>query len=205
MDSSATVVSGRAVLLARDDIDTDAIYPARFLNTIERDGLGQYLFADWRDANAPELAPFQQQTKLCADVLVGGRNFGCGSSREHAVWALADCGIRAIVALSFGDIFRSNCTCNGIVTAQLTTGEHRTIVDALRHAADVELTIDLLKQRITLADRASVPFQIDADIIRQLCSREDDIEITLRHAAELLVYERRVASKMAWLCEWRSG
>lgn len=122
-------ITGRAALLARDDIDTDAIFPAQFLKKTGRSGMGVHLFADWVAAGHPEAAFVTAEHRV--NILVAGRNFGCGSSREHAVWALADHGIQAIVALSFGDIFRNNCVKNGIVAATVTPQDHAALVLAV--------------------------------------------------------------------------
>ena len=196
-------ISGRALLIPRDDVDTDAIYPARFLNTIKRYGLGGYLFADWRESGREELAEFAGQEKVQASVLVAGRNFGCGSSREHAVWALADCGIGAVVALSFGDIFRSNCTKNGIVTAVVSAADYRVITDAMSFPENREIAVDLTQRLVKLPDGARLPFAIDAGDAQQLLSGKDGIAATLEHVHLLEAYEKKIAKTMPWLGPWK--
>ncbi len=150
-------VSSAALLLAVDDIDTDQIIPARFLKTTQRRGLGAHLFADWRYADDgtprpgfPLNAPGAAQRR----ILVGGRNFGCGSSREHAPWALADFGIQAVVATSFADIFRGNALKNGIVPVQLEPRPHATLVRHLTARPDAILTVDVAAQQLRATNEA---------------------------------------------------
>ncbi len=168
MRKPITTVKGPVAVLKRDDIDTDALFPAQFLKKTVREGMGLHLFADWIASGQPEAAFVTAPTQT--RILLAGRNFGCGSSREHAVWALADYGIEAIVALSFGDIFRSNCVKNGVVAAVVTPEDH----DAL-----MALTRD--------GDQA------------QLMSGEDDITRTLRYAEVIARHEAKVAAETPWL------
>jgi len=155
-----TSITSRTVVLPRTDIDTDQIIPARFLRTTSREGLGKQLFSDWRyladGSPNPEFELNQPQAAGCS-VLVGGRNFGCGSSREHAPWALLDFGIRAVVSTEFADIFRSNALKNGLVPV---------IVDDATHAwlianPGVEVTVDLTSSSLKLPDGRSVVFPIE--------------------------------------------
>jgi 3-isopropylmalate/(R)-2-methylmalate dehydratase small subunit len=139
-------IESPALLLPVDDIDTDQIIPARFLKTTVRRGLGDHLFADWRydAAGAPRHGfALNAPTALGRRILVGGRNFGCGSSREHAPWALADYGIQAIVAPSFADIFRNNALKNGVVPVQVSAEAHAAVVAGVRAAPDVPLVVDV--------------------------------------------------------------
>jgi 3-isopropylmalate/(R)-2-methylmalate dehydratase small subunit len=122
-------VNGPPVLLERDDVDTDAIFPARYLKTVERRGLGVHLFADWRDADS---ALHWARPAPSARNLLAGRNFGCGSSREHAAWSLADAGVHAVLALSFGDIFRTDCIRNEIVAATWFLHDQTAIREAMQ-------------------------------------------------------------------------
>ncbi|KAI3596430.1 3-isopropylmalate dehydratase small subunit [Cupriavidus necator H850] len=197
--------AGRALLIPRDDVDTDAIYPSRFLNTIARQGLGPCLFADWRVAGLDEFDAFAGRHCIDATVLVAGRNFGCGSSREHAVWALADCGVQAVVALSFGDIFRSNCVCNGIITAVVGSLEYRAIVDSLTISESREVAIDLRQRLVKLPDGGRLPFSIDSGDAQRLLSGDDDISATLAQVQRLQDYEDTIASEMPWLAPWREA
>lgn len=195
--------AGPVLLLARDDVDTDAIYPSRFLGTTKRTGLGPALFADWRTAHLEEFRRFEGTPCIHATVLVAGRNFGCGSSREHAVWALADCGVRAIVALSFGDIFYSNCLRNGIIPATVAPLEYRAIVDALAATETTDIGIDVRQRLVKLADGARLPFQLEAGDAERLLSGTDEIAATLALHQHLLAYEQRTATEMPWLAPWQ--
>ncbi len=146
-----TRIESRAVLLATDDIDTDQMIPARFLKTTERRGLGTHLFADWRyTADGTLRSDFILNAPGASErrILVGGRNFGCGSSREHAPWALADFGFQAVVAPSFADIFRNNALKNGIVPVQLDREAHAAIVEHLALHPDVVAVVDVASQRL---------------------------------------------------------
>jgi len=146
-----TRIESRAVLLATDDIDTDQMIPARFLKTTERRGLGTHLFADWRyTADGTLRSDFILNAPGASErrILVGGRNFGCGSSREHAPWALADFGFQAVVAPSFADIFRNNALKNGIVPVQLDREAHAALVEHLALNSDVVAVVDVASQRL---------------------------------------------------------
>ncbi len=158
-------IAGRVTFLDRCDVDTDQIIPKQFLKRVERTGFGQYLFHDWRKEPGFELP--------ANPILVAGRNFGCGSSREHAPWALEDYGFRAIVAPSFADIFRSNCTKIGLLPVALDEESCR----ALARAGDGE--IDLEAQEVRFAG-AVVPFDIDPEIKHRLLNGLDDIALSLQ-------------------------
>jgi 3-isopropylmalate/(R)-2-methylmalate dehydratase small subunit len=167
-------ITGPVSVLNRDDVDTDQIIPKQFLKRVERTGFGEFLFFDWAKEAGWDL-PHNQ-------VLVTGRNFGCGSSREHAPWALEDYGFRAVIAPSFGDIFRSNCTKIGLLPVVLDEEDCR----ALAEAGEGE--VDLPNQEVRFAGR-SVPFDIDQDIKHRLVNGLDDIAMTLRLAEALDHYE----------------
>jgi 3-isopropylmalate/(R)-2-methylmalate dehydratase small subunit len=170
-----TTVKGPISVLRRSDVDTDQIIPKQFLKRVERTGFGQYLFYDWAKEPGWDLDPNQ--------ILVTGRNFGCGSSREHAPWALEDYGFKAIVAPSFADIFYSNCTKIGLLPVELPEGE----VDALMDAGEAE--IDLDAQVVRFAGR-EVHFEIDAELKNRLLNGLDDIAVTLESADAIDAYER---------------
>jgi 3-isopropylmalate/(R)-2-methylmalate dehydratase small subunit len=191
-------VAGPAVVLQRDDIDTDALFPAEFLTVTTRVGMRQYLFADWLRNGNPEAAFVAAGRPV--RVVVAPRNFGCGSSREHAVWALADYGVQAVLALSFGDIFRNNCVKNDVVAAQLTPDDHARLVQALAQAGDgVVLTLDVARASVQLPEGRSLPFTLAPGHAEQLMSDEDDIARTLRFDADLLAHEARIARTTPWL------
>ncbi|KQP11802.1 3-isopropylmalate dehydratase small subunit [Pseudorhodoferax sp. Leaf267] len=188
---------GRAALMQRDDIDTDAIFPGRFLRLVTRDGMGAHLFADWRAEGRPEVAFMQQPAP--ARLLVAAQNFGCGSSREHAVWALADYGVQAVVALSFGDIFRNNCAKNGIVAASIAPAEHALLLQAFAAGTDVQLDLQVAARTLRLPDGSLLPIQLADGHAEQLLSAEDEVDRTLRHEAALRAYEERVRQQQPWL------
>jgi 3-isopropylmalate/(R)-2-methylmalate dehydratase small subunit len=173
MDPIKTI-AGKVTDLPRHDVDTDQIIPKQFLKRVERTGFGEFLFFDWAKEPGWDLS--------ANPILVAGRNFGCGSSREHAPWALEDYGFRALVAPSFADIFYSNCTKIGLLPVVLGEDECR----ALAHAGEGE--VDLPGQEVRFAGR-SVPFDIDQDIKHRLVNGLDDIAMTLQMAAALDHYE----------------
>lgn len=197
MKTVITQAQGRAVAMLRDDIDTDALFPGRFLRLVQRNGLGAHLFADWRAEGRPEVAFMDHPAP--ARVLVALHNFGCGSSREHAVWALADYGVQAVVALSFGDIFRNNCAKNGMIAAQIAPADHARLVQALAAAGDAPLTLQVATSTLQLPDGSSLPVQLADGHAGQLLSAEDEVDRTLRHDAALRAYEERVQREQPWL------
>ena len=176
------VVSGTVAPLDRVSVDTDQIVPKQFLKRIERSGFGEFLFYDWMSqADFPLLWPEFHG----APILVTGRNFGCGSSREHAAWALQDFGYRAIVAESFGDIFAINCSKNGLLTVVLPADAVRELLDS----APAEATIDLEAQSVTLPSGRVVGFEIDPGVRERLLNGWDDIALTERREDEIARYE----------------
>jgi 3-isopropylmalate/(R)-2-methylmalate dehydratase small subunit len=174
MDPVTTIV-GPVSVLDRDDVDTDQIIPKQFLKRIERTGFGEYLFYDWKQEEGWNLP--------ANPILVTGRNFGCGSSREHAPWALEDFGFRAIIAPSFADIFRSNSTKVGLLPIVLTEDECR----AVGAAGSAE--VDLAAQEVRWGDGQVARFEIDADIKHRLLHGLDDIALTLQQAEAIDAYE----------------
>jgi 3-isopropylmalate/(R)-2-methylmalate dehydratase small subunit len=197
MKAVTAQASGRAALMQRDDIDTDAIFPGRFLRLVQRDGMGAHLFADWRAEGRPEVAFMQRQDP--PRLLVASQNFGCGSSREHAVWALADYGVQAVLALSFGDIFRNNCVKNGVVAAVVAPADHARLLQALAGAPDGELRLDVATSTLHLSDGGTLPVVLAAGHAEQLLSSEDEVDRTLRHEAALRAHEERVRQQQPWL------
>jgi len=167
-------ITSRVSVLARDDVDTDQIIPKQFLKRVERTGFGEFLFYDWAKEPGWDLPRTQ--------VLVTGRNFGCGSSREHAPWALEDYGFRAVVAPSFADIFYSNCTKIGLLPVVLPEDDVRALMEA------GEGTVDLEGQVVSFGGR-EVPFVIDAEIRHRLLNGLDDIGVTLENASAIDAYE----------------
>ena len=188
-----TTLTSRAALLLLDDVDTDQIIPARFLTTTARTGLGAALFADWRfDAAGtprPEFA-LNQPESAAARILVAGRNFGCGSSREHAPWALVDYGFKAVIATSFADIFRGNALKNGLLPIEISEADHGTLVAQLRRDKERPLVIDLASQTVKLPDGGSSTFPIDPFAKRCLLDGVDQLGFLLSGEAEIAAYER---------------
>src|SRR3989442_15821560 len=170
-----TLIHGGVTVLDRADVDTDQIIPKQFLKRVERSGFGEFLFYDWAKEPGWDLPQ--------RAILVTGRNFGCGSSREHAPWALEDYGFRAIIAPSFADIFRSNCTKIGLLPVALDDDSVRAIAEA------GECKIDLDAQTVTWSG-GSAHFEIDADTKHRLLNGLDDIGLTLEQADAIDAYER---------------
>jgi 3-isopropylmalate/(R)-2-methylmalate dehydratase small subunit len=185
---------GRVAPLDRVNVDTDQIIPKQFLKRIERTGFGQFLFYDWRfDADGNKNSDFvlDEPRYKGASILVAEKNFGCGSSREHAVWALADFGFRAVISSSFADIFANNSTKNGFLTVQLTETE---VAELLRRAYDIagyELTINLEQCEVRDDQGFRTKFPIDEFVRHCLLNGLDDIGLTLQHEQEIAAYEAR--------------
>ena len=188
------IVSGRAVPLDRSDVDTDQIIPSEWLKRIERTGFGAGLFAEWRDdpgfvLNDPDHAG--------AAILVAGPNFGTGSSREHAVWALVDFGFAAVISPRFGDIFRNNSTRSGLVPAEVSDEDGRALLLAVSADPSLEMVVDVQRRLIEApAAGISVPFRLDDDARDRLLRGLDDIDVTAQHAADIDAYEAR---RPTWL------
>lgn len=185
--------SGIVAPLSRANIDTDAIIPKQFLKRIERSGFGQFLFYDWRFTKDGEpIADFllNQAPFSSASILVAGPNFGCGSSREHAPWALLDFGFKVVIAPSFADIFFNNCFKNGVLPITLPETDVQTLLDAAHATPGFTATVDLTSQVVTDATGKSYAF--DVDPYRKMCLLEglDDIGLTLRHAEAIARYEQ---------------
>jgi 3-isopropylmalate/(R)-2-methylmalate dehydratase small subunit len=196
---SFVTLTGIAAPLPEADVDTDVIFPARFLLLLEREGLGRHLFHERRNpASAQNGFILSQPPFDKAEILVAGRNFGCGSSREHAVWALADFGIRCIIAPSFGEIFYSNCFRNGVLPIVLPNGEHRDVIAAA--ATGLPLTVDLEAQTIYFPHGSTITFGIDAHRRRALLLGLDQIGAILADdAAEIAAFEGRQKTQAPWL------
>jgi 3-isopropylmalate/(R)-2-methylmalate dehydratase small subunit len=192
---------GKVAPLYRANIDTDQIIPKQFLKKIEKTGFGEFLFNDWRrsaQGKADESFVLNQPQYSAASILVAGKNFGCGSSREHAVWALADYGFRVVIAPSFADIFANNCVKNGVLTVVLKEAEAEQIARRATEIPDYELTVDL--EGLTVGDDQgfSSTFQIDEFTRHCLLEGLDDIGLTLQHQAEISDYESRHPVPNAW-------
>ena len=188
-----TVHRGRVAPLNRVNVDTDQIIPKQFLKRIEKTGFGQFLFYDWRfSADGKKNAEFvlDEPRYDGASILVAGRNFGCGSSREHAVWALADFGLRAVISSSFADIFANNSTKNGFLTVRLSEDEVATLTKRAREIDGYEVTIDLEKCEARDGQGFRAKFPVDEFVRHCLLNGLDDIGLTLQHESEIAAYER---------------
>jgi 3-isopropylmalate/(R)-2-methylmalate dehydratase small subunit len=189
-----TIHTGLVAPLDRPNIDTDQIIPKQFLKRVERTGFGQFLFYDWRyrpDGSLDTSFVLNDEKYMGASILVADANFGCGSSREHAPWALADFGIRALIASSYADIFANNCTKNGLLPVVLSENEVDTLLKSASSRAGYELTIDLQNREVRDNDGFIASFHI-ADFQRHcLLEGLDDIALTLKHEADISAFEQR--------------
>jgi 3-isopropylmalate/(R)-2-methylmalate dehydratase small subunit len=200
------------VPLDRSNVDTDSIIPKQFLKSIHRTGFGRYLFDSWRYADGggeadqdvsgrPLRADFvlNQPRYRGAGILLARDNFGCGSSREHAVWALLDYGFRCVIAPSFADIFYSNCGKNGLLAVTLPAEWIDRLFAEVAAKEGYRLKVDLEAQRVTIPDGTEILFDIDAALKHRLLHGLDDIGVTLRQAADIRAYEKRRAVEVPWL------
>jgi 3-isopropylmalate/(R)-2-methylmalate dehydratase small subunit len=180
-------VIGRGVAVQRSDVDTDQIIPAAWLKRVERTGFGAGLFEAWRaDPDFPLNQPGADQAR----VLLSGPNFGCGSSREHAVWALQDFGFQAVVAPSFADIFRGNAVSAGLVPAQVTEEAAARLGAALTAAPDAEVVVDVAARTVSVSD-VTEPFELADYAQWRLTEGLDDVGLTLRHEEAIAAFEAR--------------
>lgn len=185
-----TRLHSRTAVLADENIDTDRIIPARFLTTTTREGLGKLCFNDWRylaDGSANPAFPLNQPAAQGCSILVAGRNFGCGSSREHAPWALLDYGIQAVLCSEIADIFRGNALKNGLLAIVLSAAEHQWL---LEHPG-IELTIDVRERFIALPDDGRIAFQLEPFARHCLLNGVDQLGYLLQHADAITAYEQK--------------
>ena len=197
-----TVLSGPAAALPMINVDTDQIIPKQYLSAITRAGLGKGLFHDFRydtdDQEKPDfvlnLEPYRN-----AKILLAGDNFACGSSREHAPWALDDFGIRCVIAPGFADIFFNNCVKNGLLLIVMEEAKVNELMALAENPQSCEMTVDLEAQTVTLTNGSSVAFEIEAARKHRLLNGLDDIEITLQKGAEISAFEARQKAALPWL------
>jgi 3-isopropylmalate/(R)-2-methylmalate dehydratase small subunit len=183
---------GRVAVLDRSDVDTDQIVAKQALSRIDRTGFGKFLFYDWRfDVDGKPRPEFELNSPACAGakILLAGRNFGCGSSREHAPWALQDYGFEAIIAPSFGDIFRSNCVKIGLLPIVLDAAEVKRLMELVDSDQGSEMTVDLEANTITDPQGRVIPFEFDEFQRHCLLHGLDDIGRALQHEDEIAAYE----------------
>jgi 3-isopropylmalate/(R)-2-methylmalate dehydratase small subunit len=185
-----TRLQSRTAILTDENIDTDRIIPARFLTTTVREGLGKLCFNDWRyqsDGSDNPAFPLNQPQSQGCEILVAGRNFGCGSSREHAPWALLDYGIKAVLCSEIADIFRNNALKNGLLAIVIAEEQHRWLLDN----PGVELTIDVQAQTITLPDGSNVAFTLEAFARHCLLNGVDQLGFLLQHTDAIGNFEKQ--------------
>jgi len=186
-------IAGRGVAVMRSDVDTDQIIPAAWLKRVERSGFGPGLFEAWR--KDPQFA-LNQPGADQARTLISGPNFGCGSSREHAVWALMDYGFQAVVAPSFADIFRGNSISAGLVPAQVTEDAAARLAAALEETPDAEVVVDVAARTVSVGPDVTEPFQLADYAQWRLLEGLDDVGLTLRHEDAIAAYE---SQRQTWL------
>lgn len=194
-------VEGVVAVLDRVDVDTDQIIPKQFLKRIERTGYGAFLFNDWRfrpDGSLNDDFPLNRPEFKSARILVAGQNFGCGSSREHAAWALHDYGFRAVIAPNFADIFIGNCYQTGIVPVQLPEADIEELMSRAS-GCTYQATVDLETLEIRSDDGLRMPFQIDSFRRHSLMNGLDDIGLTLEHEGAIARYEAEQAVPPSWV------
>jgi 3-isopropylmalate/(R)-2-methylmalate dehydratase small subunit len=188
-----TIHHGKVAPLDRVNVDTDQIIPKQFLKRIERTGFGEFLFYDWRRGKDGQPDPsftLNQARYKGASILVAGKNFGCGSSREHAVWALEDFGFRSVIASSFADIFSNNCLQNGVLALVLDETEVNEIMRRAAEFPDYRLNIDLEQRKVKDEHRFSANFKIEETTRHRLLNGLDDIGLTLIQESDIAAYER---------------
>jgi 3-isopropylmalate/(R)-2-methylmalate dehydratase small subunit len=206
-----TTLTAKVMPLDRPNVDTDAIIPKQYLKSIRRTGFGPFLFDDWRylDPGTLEVDPATRRINdrfvlnlpqhRGSRVLVARDNFGCGSSREHAVWALDDYGFRAVIAPSFADIFFSNCFKNGVLPVVLAADEVQAIFDQVANDTEAPITVDLPAQQVKLADGRVFGFEINPHHKHNLVNGLDEIGLTLQQADVIRDYETRRRAEAPWL------
>ncbi|WP_144329206.1 3-isopropylmalate dehydratase small subunit [Tepidimonas charontis] len=212
-----TVHKGLVVPIDRENVDTDAIIPKQFLKSIHKTGFGPHLFDEWRylDPGWPGKDPATRQPNpdfvlnqvryQGASILLARKNFGCGSSREHAPWAIAQYGFRALIAPSFADIFFNNCFKNGLLPIVLPEATVDRLFHEVQAFSGYELTIDLERQRIVEPDGAEIAFEVDPFRRYCLLNGLDDIGLTLRHADKIRAFEAERLARYPWLARTFAG
>ena len=211
------LLKGLVVPLDRSNVDTDAIIPKQFLKSIKRSGFGPNLFDEWRylDHGEPGMDNSQRQLNpdfilnfpryTGAQILLARKNFGCGSSREHAPWALDDYGIRCVIAESFADIFYNNCFKNGILPIEVEASALTSLFEQTEKQEGYQLTVDLVAQKICLLDGREIAFDVDAFKKKCLLEGLDDIALTLQHADTIEQFESRRREEKPWLFSGRAA
>ncbi|RRH74724.1 3-isopropylmalate dehydratase small subunit [Falsigemmobacter faecalis] len=197
-----TTLTGIAAPMPLVNIDTDMIIPKQFLKTIQRSGLGKNLFDEMRfNQDGSEIADFvlNQPAYRSAEIIIAGDNFGCGSSREHAPWALLDFGIRCVISTSFADIFFNNCFKNGILPIRLSEEQVGILMEDARKGANARMTVDLAAQTVTSSDGQVFSFEVDAFKKHCLLNGLDDIGLSLEKVSSIDAFEQTAGTKRPWV------
>jgi len=197
-----TTLTGVAAPMNMINVDTDMVIPKQYLKTIKRSGLGEHLFAEMRyddDGNEIEDFVLNQPAYREAQILVAGDNFGCGSSREHAPWALLDFGIRCVISTSFADIFYNNCFKNGILPIKVSKEELEKLMDDAERGANATLTVDLEAQTIRGPDGGEIAFELDEFKKHCLLNGLDDVGLTMQEKDKIDGYEEKQKASQPWL------
>jgi 3-isopropylmalate/(R)-2-methylmalate dehydratase small subunit len=194
--------SGIAALMPRINVDTDQIIPKQFMKRTEKSGYGKYLFSNWKYREDGTLNPdfeLNREAFKGASILVAGDNFGCGSSREHAPWAISDYGFRVIVSTSFADIFFNNCFKNGILPVKVTAKALKRLSDEIKATPGISFDVDVEKQELVTPGGAVIPYELDGFRKESLMKGMDDIDWTLKHADKIYIFEEKQRLKTPWL------
>jgi 3-isopropylmalate/(R)-2-methylmalate dehydratase small subunit len=208
-NSEGLIIDGIAAFIDRDNIDTDQIIPTEYLKSIKKFGYEDYLFDGWRYQDDGKLGITKDERIIneefilnikpfdAAKILLSRDNFGCGSSREHAVWALRDFGIKAVIASSFGDIFYNNCFKNGVLPIKLDKDEIETLFKKTKEDI-LEISIDLQKKQINLSEKV-IHFEVDDHLINRIIFDLDDVDITLKEKNKILKFEKERIKNKPWI------
>jgi 3-isopropylmalate/(R)-2-methylmalate dehydratase small subunit len=208
-NSEGLIIDGITAFIDRDNIDTDQIIPTEYLKSIKKFGFEDYLFDGWRYQDDGKLGITKDERIIneefilnikpfdAAKILLSRDNFGCGSSREHAVWALRDFGIKAVIASSFGDIFYNNCFKNGVLPIKLDKDEIETLFKKTKEDI-LEISIDLQKKQINLSEKV-MHFEVDDHLINRIIFDLDDVDITLKEKNKILKFERERIKNKPWI------
>ena len=209
-NSEGLIIDGVVSYIDRDNIDTDQIIPTEYLKSIKKFGYEDYLFDGWRYKDDGKLGVKKEDRHINQDFILNNKpyseskillvrdNFGCGSSREHAVWALRDFGIKAVIASSFGDIFYNNCFKNGVLPIKLNKEE---IQQLFKRSTDniLRLSIDLIKKEIQIDNDYLISFEVDKNLLDRIVFGIDDIDITLSHKNDIIAFEKSRMKKLPWI------
>ena len=193
---------GIAALMPRINVDTDQIIPKQFMKRTEKSGYGKYLFSNWKYREDGTLNPdfeLNRDEFQGASILVAGDNFGCGSSREHAPWAISDHGFKVIVSTSFADIFFSNCFKNGILPVKVTPEALKRLSDEIEATPGVSFDVDVEQQELVTPGGTVIPYELDGFRKESLMKGMDDIDWTLKHADKIYIFEEKQNLKTPWL------